>query len=161
MKLRIMTYFWRLQQSQVLVSMIMWATLLTLTSYEYVRWRLEPLLFNNIYLAFFVLFLIIFGIIILIGFAFDAIFKLWKEQAVVIARRNPYLKERIWTRDIVMWRHCLLPILKKHEDTDPKVNEEIKFMEKWVDKCMKIDPNIKKEVEDVEAWVMEKVSSRT
>jgi hypothetical protein len=133
--------------------MILWATLLTITSYEYVGWRLERMFFNSIYMGFIILFLIIFGIIIFVGFAFDRILRLWREQAVVVARRNPYLKERIWTRDIVMWRHMLLPILKRYENSDPKVKQEIEFMEKWINKCMQIDPNIKREVEEVEAWI--------
>jgi len=129
--------------------MIMWASVLTFTSYDFVGWRFG----GNVYLGLVVLFLVIFGIIVLIGFAFDRIFRLWKEQAIVAARRNPYVKERIWTRDIVMWRHMLLPMLKKYEEKDPEVKKEIEFMEKWIDKCMRIDPNIKKEVDDVEAWV--------
>ena len=43
---------------------------------------------------------------------------------------------------------------KKYEETDPEVKKEIEFMEKWIDKCMKIDPNIKQEVQDVENWVL-------
>lgn len=157
MKMRLMTYFWRLQQSQIVVSMILWATLLTLTSYQYIQWRVERegFLFGNTYIAFIILFLIIFGIIIIIGFAFDRIFKLWKEQQIVVARRNPYVKERIFTRDIVMLRHTLLPLLEKYKDTDPKMKEDIEFMEKWIDKCMKVDPNIKREVEEVESWILQ------
>ncbi|MCK5548043.1 MAG: hypothetical protein KAI64_03450 [Thermoplasmata archaeon] len=155
MKMRLMTYLWRLQQSQMIISMILWATLLTITSYEYVGWRLQQIFFNNIYFGFFVLFLIIFGIIVLIGFAFDRVLRLWKEQQIVAAQRNPYVKERIWTRDIVLWRHMFLPMLKKYEDEDPKVKEEMDFMEKWIEKCMKVDPNVRKEVEEVESWVLE------
>jgi uncharacterized membrane protein len=135
--------------------MVLWATLLTLTSYQYLSWRVENdgLFWGNVYLAMIILFLIIFAIIIFIGFAFDRIFKLWREQAVVIARRNPYLKERPWTKEIVMWRHALLPILKKYEDSDPNVKKDIAFMERWIAKVMSIDPNIKREVEEVEAWI--------
>jgi hypothetical protein len=158
-KMRVMTYLWRLQQSQLIVSMILWAVLLTLTSYQYVGWRLQQFFFNSIYLGFLILFLIIFGFIILVGFAFDAIFKLWKEQSIVIAHRNPYLKERLYPKEVVMWRHMFLPILKRFEDTNPEVKEEIAFMERWINRCMDADSETKKEVDEVEAWILSKGSA--
>jgi hypothetical protein len=151
-----MTYLWRLQQTQVIVSMLLWAVLLTLTSYQYVGWRLQQTFFNNIYLGFIFLFLIIFGLIVLVGFAFDSIFKLWKEQNIVSARRNPYAREKIYTKEIVLWRRLFLPILEKYKEDDPKVRENIDFMEKWIQKCLEDDPNIQKEVDEVESWVLNK-----
>jgi hypothetical protein len=148
-----MTYFWRLQQSQLIVSMILWAVLLTLTSYQYVGGSIGEF-FGSVYLGLFFLFLIIFAFIILIGFAFDRILKLWKEQNIVVAHRNPYVKDRLYPKEIVLWRHMFLPILKKQEDSDPKVKQEIVFMEKWIERSMSVDPETRKEVEEVEAWVL-------
>jgi hypothetical protein len=153
MKLRLMTYMWRLQQSQLIISMIMWAALLTLTSYQYVGGSIGEF-FGSVYLGLLFLFLIIFAFIILIGFAFDRILKLWKEQNIVIAHRNPYLRERMYAKEVLMWSHLLIPVLKKYEDKDQAVKKQVEFMEKWISKNMQIDSELYKEVKDAEAWVL-------
>ena len=153
MKMRLMTYLWRLQQSQMIVSMILWATLLTITSYEYVGWRLQQTFFDNIYIGFSMLFLMIFGIILFIGFAFDAILKLWREQAVVATIRNPYCKEKLTAKEVVMWRHMFLPVLGSIKGRDPKVEKDVATMDKWVGKSIAEDADLRKEVEDLESWI--------
>ena len=42
MKKAVMRQYWRIQQSQTLISMGFWVTTLTLLTWPYVSWRFDP-----------------------------------------------------------------------------------------------------------------------
>ena len=94
MKKWFMRQYWRIQQSQTLISMGFWTTTLTLLIWPYVRWR--PV-FSGTFLGISTTYWGLFGIgasvlltVLLIGRVYDATLGLWREHLTVVQERNPF-----------------------------------------------------------------------
>ena len=130
-----MKQFWRVQQSQVIISSIFWATTLTLLIYERTYHRLtdvDPILGVKADYWFMAgLYFGVFVFVFFIGWVYDAVLSLWKEQKSVEIERHPYN-----TYLLNMWAlHCngmLNEIRKKLGIDDEQTNRDIEFMENWL-----------------------------
>lgn len=135
-KKRLMTYLWRIQQSQMIISMIFWSATLSGVFYGYAA----PVMKNlgipkeNVLLGLLVLFLIVLGIILSIGFAYDRIFKLWREQVHVVWERNPFYGGEMFRKEIIQWRDFFLPLAKAVQGIKPSedLGKAINKAERWV-----------------------------
>ena len=82
-----MRQYWRLQQSQTLISMVFWCTTLTLLIWPYVSWRFEADKETlGIAMTYWGLASIAGGVLVsdlAIGFVYDHFLALWKEQRTV------------------------------------------------------------------------------
>ena len=89
-----MRQYWRVQQSQTIISMAFWVTTLTLLIWPYVRWRFEDnSTFAGISTTYFGLIgigLTVVIIVLVVGVVYDVTFGLWREHMTIIGERNPF-----------------------------------------------------------------------
>ena len=135
----VMRQYWRMQQSQSIISMGLLGSSLTLLLWPYVSWRFsdscdEGLCFNNSFLGIPSTYLgllgIFFGLVLIvlcIGYFYDKVFSLWTAQRSVDFERNPF------------WTYALSPMfmmnmamtaenLKRNSPDD----EELQSQMDWV-----------------------------
>jgi hypothetical protein len=143
-KKALMTYIWRIQQSQMIISIVFWSLTLTGIFYQYFAPLFDIYLGvpqENVFLGMLLLLFIVLAGVIVIGFAYDRIFRLWQESSIVNVERNPYSRLLMMPKEILLWKRCQLRILK------------IEFMDKWFDKLLE-DPKIAKQVEETEKTIL-------
>jgi len=97
-----MRQYWRMQQSQAVVSLLLWGTTITLLVWPLINWRFTtecsagpcfPNEFFGISSTYFALTVIFFSVmlaVLAIGFLYDQVFSLWTEFRSVDMERNPY-----------------------------------------------------------------------
>jgi hypothetical protein len=148
----LMTYVWRIQQSQMLIGIVFWSLTLTGVFYQYFAPLFDTHLGisqSNILGGMAFLLAVVLGSVLLVGIAYDRVFRLWKESSIVSIERNPYSRFLMMPKEILLWKRCQLRILKEVAKDDPEAQKDIEFMDKWFDKLLK-DPKIAKQVEDTE-----------
>ena len=102
----LMRQFWRIQQSQTVISLLFWATTLTLLIYARIEHRWEagddyygvPIS----YLVMLILYVGVFLLVLFIGWLYDKIFTLWKEHQNVVLERNPWATYQLTPRDAMI-----------------------------------------------------------
>ena len=99
----VMRQYWRMQQSQSIISMGLLGSSLTLLLWPYVSWRFssscaEGLCFSNsvlgipaTYFGLIGIFVSLVLIVLCIGYLYDRVFSLWTAQRSVDFERNPFL----------------------------------------------------------------------
>ncbi|MEE9224560.1 MAG: hypothetical protein V3U51_07425 [Thermoplasmata archaeon] len=155
-KKALMTYIWRIQQSQMIISIVFWSLTLTGIFYQYFAPLFDIYLGvpqENVLLGMLLLLFIVLAGVIIIGFAYDRIFKLWQESSIVNVERNPYSRLLMMPKEILLWKRCQLRILKEVARDDPEAQKDIEFMDRWFDKLLE-DPKIAKQVEETEKTIM-------
>ena len=99
LKKTFMRQYWRIQQSQTLISMGFWITTLTLLMWPYVSWRFEsdtemlavPMTNWGLgAIAFSVL-----AVVLIIGWTYDVFLGLWREHLTVVQERNPFTTYKV------------------------------------------------------------------
>ncbi len=143
-----MIQFWRMQQSQAFVNSFFFATTLALLLMPYLGAHITALTGSPI-LTFWALFWLVMGLILVFGYAFDNVWKLWKEQVTVGTERNPYAVEKLSAKEVVVWRHLNLPLLRA-----VGYHHSAQILEAWVSASVSEDPRLRKDVESLEAWLM-------
>lgn len=131
----IMTVLWRVQQAQMVISIVFWSLTLTGIFYPYIRDRfLNDLLGpENVLLGMMMIFLMVVSSIILFGLFYDRL-KFWREHNIVAQERNPFsYGGRIAPTQLIMWNAILNPndkeaqadanLLLAYNLTDPKVRD--------------------------------------
>ncbi len=155
-KKALMTYIWRIQQSQMIISIGFWSLTLTGIFYQYFAPLFDVYLGvpqENVFLGMLLLLFIVLVGVIIIGFAYDRIFRLWQESSIVNVERNPYSRLLMMPKEILLWKRCQLRILKEVSKDDPEAQKDIEFMDRWFDKLLE-DPKIAKQVEETEKTIM-------
>ena len=89
-----MRQYWRMQQSQAIVSLLLWGTTITLLVWPLIEWRFsaecisEPCFSNELFgisSTYFALVGIFFSVmlsVLTIGFLYDQVFSLWTERSL-------------------------------------------------------------------------------
>ena len=94
MKKWAMRQYWRIQQSQAIISLGFWTATITLLVWPYVSWRFnsdETLLFIPMtYVGLFSIAVLVLGIVLIAGFSYDVTFGLWRDHITVNQERNPF-----------------------------------------------------------------------
>jgi len=75
----LMTYIWRIQQSQMLISIIFWSLTLTGVFYQYIAPLFDSILGipqENVLVGMFLLLFMVLFCVVLVGFVYDRVFKL-------------------------------------------------------------------------------------
>ncbi len=129
-----MRQYWRMQQSQSIISLIFWASTLTLLIWPYVRWRFEtnPEIggIPTSWVGLSGIFCMVILGVLTVGFLYDRVFSLWTEQRSVDFERNPY------------WTYALAPVwmmntasnaelLKRTADGDEEIIAQADWMLEW------------------------------
>ena len=141
-----MRQYWRMQQSQAVVSLILWGTTITLLVWPYLRWRFEPgcgdstFCFSDeivgIPVTYFGLAGIFFSVmlgVLLIGFLYDQVFSLWNEWRTVDMERNPYVTYAL-TPVWVMLMAIQAETLKRQSSGDEKMLAQAEWYLDWCKK---------------------------
>lgn len=130
-----MRHFWRIQQCQMIVSMIFWATTLALLIYARLEHRVNA--DGNWYgiphswLTMGGLWFVVIIMVLLIGYIYDKTFALWKEQRTVDIERNPFATHALSPINTLVLGH-LSHILRELKPDDEKVQESAEWMDKWI-----------------------------
>lgn len=94
MKKWLMRQYWRIQQSQAIISLGFWTATLTLLVWPYLSWRFdadESLLFIPMtYIGLIGIASAVLTIVLLVGFSYDVTFGLWRDHITVNQERNPF-----------------------------------------------------------------------
>jgi len=80
------------------------------------------------------LFLIFAAFILFIGFLYDRVLKLWREQMEIIYERNPYTEDRLFRKEQVQFERFYLPLARAvyKASPEPELKEAIREAEEWV-----------------------------
>jgi len=143
----LMTLIWRITQTGPILSLFFWSTalagifwpILGSTSppgplYQFLRWAGVSAERSTV-VGLLLLFLIFAVTILFIGFVYDRVFKLWREQTVIAMDRNPYADDLLLRKEILSWRLYYLPLAKALYKVSP-------------------DPELKKTIDRVETWIV-------
>ena len=152
-KKAVMTQVWRIQQSQIIISILFWA--LTLAGVFYVAYvhpwfvDLRVVRGDQVLLGTMILFVIFLVAFLILGFVYDRVFQLWKEQTIVAIERNPYSTDKLMPKEIVMWR-LHIEVLRAVAKGNPEAESRVRIMEAWLDRQMKADPSLAAAVAHIE-----------
>ena len=131
-----MKQFWRVQQSQVIISAVFWATTLTLLIYERTAHRLvdsTPILgVKADYWLMGSLYFGVFAFVFFVGWFYDHVFSLWREQKTVEVERHPFN-----TYLLNMWALHLIgmvnEIRKDGQGGNEEVGKDTEFIDSWLE----------------------------
>ena len=148
----VMRQYWRMQQSQSIISMGLLGSSLTLLLWPYVSWRFskscdEGLCFSNsvfgipaTYLGLLSIFVSLVLIVLCIGYLYDRVFSLWTAQRSVDFERNPF-----WTYALSsMFMMNMAMTAENHKRISPDDEKMQKQMDWVLEYC--------KENADSEIW---------
>ncbi len=131
----LMRQFWRLQQSQAVISLLFWATTLTLLIYARIehRWDASEKIAGmpTSYFVMGVLYVGVFLFVLFIGWLYDKIFALWKEHQNVVLERNPWATYQLTPRDAMIVGY-LSQIIRAQNSDDETIQKECDWVDKWV-----------------------------
>ena len=138
----VMRQYWRMQQSQAVVGLLLWGTTITLLVWPYVRWRFEAscgdaLCFNDTILgipATYFGLLSIFATVMLgvltIGYLYDQVFSLWTEWRSVDMERNPYVTYAL-TPNWMMMTALQAEMLRRQSEGDEAMQAQAEWFLNW------------------------------
>ena len=131
----LMRQFWRVQQSQTVISILFWATTLTLLIYARIehRWDTQDAT-AGIPTSYFVMGLLYMGVflfVLFIGWLYDRIFTLWKEHQNVMLERNPWATYQLTPRDAMIVGY-LSQIIRAQNSDNKTIQKECDWVDKWV-----------------------------
>ncbi len=159
----VMLQLWRIQQSYTLFSLLLWGILITLTALPVIgpvflrfledRFGIPASAPGAVALTLILIFASVYLFLYILGVIYDKYLRLWREQLDVAYERNPYTREKLMVKEILLWRHMFLPALRAAVKSNPEVQREIDFMEKWIKKSESTDGNIQRAVGEAERWI--------
>ena len=158
----VMVQIWRIQQSYILLSLLIWGIIITFTSWTVLkdvwadilqRFGISMGAPGAVASGLAVIFICVFTLLYIIGVIYDKYLRLWREQLDVSVEKNPYTQEKLMVKEVLMWRHMFLPTLRAVAPRDPDAQREIEFMEDWIQKSIASDWNIQKALDEAERWI--------
>ena len=148
----VMRQYWRMQQSQSIISMGLLGSTLTLLLWPYVSWRFAKncggdfcfsysvLGIPSTYLGLLSIFFGLVLIVLCIGYFYDRVFSLWSAQRSVDFERNPF-----WTYAISPMFMMNMAITAENLKQNSPEDEELQEQMDWI-------LNYCKENADTEIW---------
>tara|TARA_B100000029_G_scaffold338672_1_gene330898 strand:- start:8687 stop:9271 length:585 start_codon:yes stop_codon:yes gene_type:complete len=136
MKKWFMRQYWRIQQSQTLISMGFWTSTLTLLIWPYVSWRFEA---NSTMLGLNMTYWGLIGIgasvlftVLLIGRVYDATLGLWREHLTVVQERNPFTTYKLNAPFGILLGQTN-EILRRMAPEDEDIQRHCEFVDRWLE----------------------------
>ena len=136
MKKWAMRQYWRIQQSQAMISLGFWSATITLLVWPYVSWRFdsdETLLFIPMtYVGLISIAVLVLGIVLIAGFSYDVTFGLWRDHITLNQERNPFSTYKLnptWGIVIAQTNE----ILRRVAPEDEEVQRYCKFVDRMLD----------------------------
>ena len=135
MKKWFMRQYWRVQQSQTLISMGFWTSTLTLLVWPYVSWRFEVdstlLGVKTTYWGLFAIGASVLLIVLLIGRVYDATLGLWREHLTVVQERNPFTTYKLNAPFGILLAQTN-EILRRMAPEDDEIQRHCEFVDRWL-----------------------------
>jgi len=150
-----MLQLWRVQQVAQLLTIALLALNLSLTIYPYLRWR-EGTIFAETYAGVTLILLLIAAGVWIFAMIWDIRLKMWREQQMVLVEKNPYAKEKMAAKEIVMYQLSWLPLMEKLGKDDPEIREAAKSLRAWIDRLASEDPILKHDIDQVFKFMNDK-----
>ncbi|MBR60713.1 MAG: hypothetical protein CMA84_05805 [Euryarchaeota archaeon] len=130
-----MRQYWRIQQSQTIISMAFWVTTLTLLIWPYVKWRFEDgVTFAGISITYWGLLGIgasVMLVVLLVGLIYDVTFGLWREHMTIIGERNPFQTYQMSPNFAVILIQTNI-LLRKIAADDEEAMRHCDFVDRWL-----------------------------
>ena len=138
----VMRQYWRMQQSQAVVSLLLWGTTITLLVWPMISWRFTSRCESGVcfsddfagipstYIGLAAIFFSVVFAALAIGFLYDQVFSLWTEWRNVDMERNPfatYALAPIWVMSFALQAE----ILKRTSPDDEAIVEQADWYLKW------------------------------
>jgi len=142
-----MLQVWRFQQVAAIMTIGLLALNLSLQLYTFLDWRSG--LFSSPYSGLPILLLVIFAIIWGIAIFWDLRMKMWREQMAVTYERNPYAKEKMYSKEVMLFAITWLPIMDRMGKDDPNIREAADALRAWLKKATEEDKSLQGELEDL------------
>jgi hypothetical protein len=142
-----MLQMWRLQQIAQIVTIALLALNLSLQIYKFMSWRGS--LFSTPYTGVPTLLLLLAAVIWALAIVWDTRMRMWREQMTVLTEKNPYLREKMNTKELVLYQLSWLPVLEGLGKNDPQARESAETLKLWMQKVMSEDPSLSADVKDV------------
>jgi hypothetical protein len=165
----LMTQLWRIQQSYTLLSLFLWGIVIAFTAFPIVspvwfpflaRFGIPATAPGVVALTLILLFFLIYGSVYAFGFVYDRYLRLWREQLDVAMEKNPYAREKLAPKEILMWRHIYLPTMKAVGRGSRDYEEDISFVERWIETSLAGDGSIRASVEEAERWIRSGIKAK-
>ncbi len=152
MKKWFMLWMWRVQQVSQPLTLTLMAVNLALTVFGLIKWREgSPLSVSWIGVPL-ILTLLAF-IILSFALIWDLRLKMWRDQATVLVERNPYSKEKMSAKEIMIYGVLWLPVLDDIGRRDPKAKIAAEALREWIRKASKEEPVMEKDLDDVFKYI--------
>ena len=147
-----MLQMWRVQQVAQVLTIALLAVNLTLTLYSYMRWR-EGTLFATPYVGGLAILLTLAVAIWMFAFVWDMRLKMWREQQTVVVEKNPYTKEKMTPKEIMIYGLLWLPLMERMAEDDPKIKASAESLRRWLLRSMKDDSVTEAEVGIIRKYI--------
>ena len=148
----LMLQMWRVQQISQILSLVMIAATDALLVYDYMKWR-EGSLFSTPYIGVPLLLLFIIAIIWGVSIVWDIRLKMWREQVTVVFEKNPFTKEKMTPKEIVIYGTVWLPLMERMGEDDPKLKASADALRTWLLRSMEDDLVTEKEVSLIRRYI--------
>lgn len=143
-----MLQMWRVQQVAQVITIALLAVNLSLQIYTFMHWR-EGSLFATPYTGATMIVLVLAAIIWGFAIIWDLRLRMWREQATVLMERNPYVKEKMTAKEIMIYGTLWLPLMENLGKTDPKMKEAAEALKEWLTRSMNGDEILTKDVDEI------------
>jgi len=146
-----MLQVWRFQQISQIATLALLAINLALQIFNFMTWRGS--LFSSPYTG--VPFILLMLVAAIWGFAtiWDLRMKMWREQMAVAMERNPYAKEKMYSKELVVYAMLWLPLLDHMGKDDPKIREAADNLRTWLKRAADGDGALEAEVMDILEYI--------
>jgi len=143
-----MLQVWRIQQVAQVLTIMLLAINLSLQLYGFISWR-KGSLFSTPYSGVPMILLVTVAIIWGFAIVWDMRFKMWREQQAVVVERNPYAKERMTSKELVVYGITWLPLLDQLAKQNPEIRPAAEAMRNWLKQAAKEDPIATADMKDI------------
>jgi hypothetical protein len=147
-----MLWMWRVQQVSQPLTLTLMAINLSLTVFGLIKWREgSPLSVSWIGVP--LILLLLAFVILSFALIWDLRLKMWRDQATVLVERNPYSKEKMSAKEIMIYGVLWLPVLDDIGKRDPKAKIAAEALREWIRKASKEEPVMEKDLDDVFEYI--------
>jgi len=143
---------WRLQQVAQVLTLALLALNLSLQIFGLIKWREDSPLSIS-YVGVPMILLVLAMAIWTFAIVWDLRLKMWRDQATVLVERNPYSKEKMSAKEIMIYGVLWLPLLEDIGKRDPKAKVAADALREWIKKASKEEPVMEKDLEDIFAYI--------
>ena len=143
-----MLQMWRVQQVAQVLTIALLAVNLSLQVYTFMDWR-EGSIFATPYTGATLILLILAGLIWFFAIMWDIRLRMWREQATVLMERNPYVKEKMTAKEVLVYGTLWIPLMENLGKSDPKMKESAEALRQWLANSVKSDEILARDVKDI------------